>query len=57
MLTVARNSKNIRFYYNTYDDQTIRMVDLSRFDLDARSIKKISAKSEQPIIDMTDKVK
>ncbi len=29
MLTVARDSKNIRFYYNTYDDQTLRMVDLS----------------------------
>jgi choloylglycine hydrolase len=57
MLTVARDSKNIRFYYNTYDDQTIRMVDLSRFDLDAKAIKKISAKNEQSIIDVTDKLK
>jgi choloylglycine hydrolase len=56
MLTVARDSKNLRFYYNTYDDQTIRMVDLSGFDLDARAIKKISAKSEQSIIDVTDKL-
>ena len=57
MLTVARDSKNNRFYYNTYDDQTIRMVDLSKFDLDASMIKKISTKSEQSIIDVTDKLK
>ncbi|MEA3232903.1 MAG: choloylglycine hydrolase family protein [Thermodesulfobacteriota bacterium] len=57
MLTVARDSKNLRYFYNTYDDQTLRMVDLSKFDLDAKSIKKISAKSDQPIVDMTDMVK
>lgn len=57
MLTVARDSKNNRFYYNTYDDQTIRMVDLSKFDPDASMIKKISAKSEQSIIDVTDNLK
>ena len=57
MLTVARDSKNMRFYYKTYDDQTIRMVDLSRFDPNAKSIKRISTKSEQTIVDMTDRVK
>ncbi|MBL0712264.1 MAG: choloylglycine hydrolase family protein [Desulfosarcina sp.] len=57
MLTVARNAKNNRFFYKTYDDQTIRMVDLSRLNPNAKKIKRISAKSEQPIVDMTDKLK
>jgi len=33
------------------------MVDLSKFDLNAKSIKMINTESEQPIIDMTDKLK
>lgn len=57
MLTVARDPKNLRYFYHTYDDQTLRMIDLSKFDLNAESIKKISAKGDQPIIDMTDMVK
>ena len=54
MLTVARDSKNLRFYYTTYDDQTIRMVDLSKCELNSASIKKISTKSRQPVVDMTE---
>ena len=57
MLTVARDSKNNRFFYHTYNDQTLRMVDLSKFDLNAKSIKKINTKSNQPIVDMTGMVK
>jgi hypothetical protein len=36
MLTVARDAKNNRFYFPTYVDQTIRMVGLSKFDLDVK---------------------
>ena len=57
MLTTARDSKNLRYYYKTYDDQTIRMIDLSKFDFNSKTIVKISTKSEQPIVDMTGKLK
>lgn len=56
MLTVARDSENLRFFFKTYDDQTIRMVDLTKFDLNAKSVKKISTKSRQPIEDVTDRM-
>jgi len=56
MLTVARDSQNMRYYYNTYDDQTIRMVDLSKFDPEAKAIKRISTKSDQPIADMSEEL-
>ena len=54
MLTVAHDPQNMRFYYNTYNDETLRMVDLSRFDPEAEEIKRISTKSDQPIADMSE---
>ena len=57
MLTTARDSQNMRFYYHTYADQTIRMVDLKSFDLDAKKIKRLSTKSEQPVSDMSKELK
>ena len=57
MLTVARDSKNMRYFYRTYDDQTIRMVDLMKFDPEAKVIRKITTRSEQPVVEMTAKLK
>ena len=56
-ITVARDPQSLRYYYKTYNDQTIRMVRLKQFDLDAKKIRFLSTKSTQPIVDMTDKVK
>jgi len=50
MLTTARDSKSFRYYYKSYDDQTIHMVDLKKFDLEAKTIKMLSTKSAQPIV-------
>jgi hypothetical protein len=36
--------------------ERLRVIDLSRFDFNAKSIKKISAKSTQPIVDVTEMV-
>jgi choloylglycine hydrolase len=57
MLTVARDPQNLRDYYKSYDDQTIRMVDLGKLDVNATTIKMLSTKSEQPVVDMSDQVK
>ena len=53
MLTTARDSKNLRYYYKTYADQTIRMIDLAKCNPNAKTIKKIAAKDEQPVVDVT----
>lgn len=45
MLTVARDPQCLRYYYKSYDDQTIRMADLSKFDPNAKGIKMLSTKS------------
>ncbi len=56
MLTVARDPQNLRYYYKSYDDQTIRMVDLKRLDPRKKTISLLSTESQQLIIDMTEKV-
>ena len=57
MLTIARDPQSLRYYYKSYDDQTIRMIDLKQLDLNARAIKLISTSGRQPIVDMTGQVK
>ena len=57
MLTLVRDTKNLRFYYKTYDDQRIKMVDMKKFDLDGKKILRLHTKSKQGFIDVTDKLK
>ena len=57
LMTVARDPQSQRYYYKTYDDQTIRMVDLKAFDLNAKTIRQVSTKSEQPVVNMSEKLK
>ncbi len=57
MLTTARDPQNLRYYYKSYEDQTIRMVDLKQMDLNAKGVKLVSTKGPQPIADMTSQVK
>ena len=56
-LTTARDPQNLRFYYRTYEDQTIRMIDMKQLDLGANEIKKFAAVSSQPVVDMSSKLK
>jgi len=55
--TVARDPQNLRYYYKSYDDQTIRMVDLRKFDLNAKEVKKLSPRGAQTIVDMSAEAK
>ncbi|HMK35330.1 MAG TPA: choloylglycine hydrolase family protein [Desulfomonilaceae bacterium] len=56
--TVARDPQNLCYYYRSYDDQTIRMVDLKKFDLNAKEMRKLNtAGTKQPIVDMSAEAK
>jgi choloylglycine hydrolase len=46
MLTSVKDSEAIRYYYKSYDDQTIKFVDLKQVDLNAKTIKSIETKGE-----------
>ncbi len=56
--TVARDPQSLRYYYKTYNDQTLRMIDLRKFDLNAKEVKKINTmNSKQTIVDMSSEAK
>ncbi len=55
--TVARDPQSLRYYWRTYDDQTIRMVDLKQVNLQDKTLKKLSTAGQQPVVDMTGTLK
>lgn len=57
LFTSARDPKSLKFYYKSYEDQTIKVVDLNRFDLNAKSIKKISTSGKETIVDVSTQLK
>jgi penicillin V acylase-like amidase (Ntn superfamily) len=57
MLTTVRDSQNPKFYYRTYEDLTIKMVDLDKLDKDARKIRRLTTESKQTFIDVSKKLK
>ena len=56
-VTTARDPHDLRYYYKTYADQTIRMVDLKQFDLEAEAVVKLKTNTDQPIVDMSSQLK
>lgn len=57
MLTCVRDPQTLKYYFRTYDDQTIRYVDMNRLDLNARTVKKVSTASTNRAIDFTGSLK
>jgi len=51
--TSANDLKAKQFYFRTYENSQIRMVDLMKMNLDAKDIAKISMKSEEAIKPLT----
>jgi choloylglycine hydrolase len=38
LLTCVRDPKNLKYYFKTYEDQCVKVVDLNKFDLNAKTI-------------------
>jgi choloylglycine hydrolase len=55
LLTVMRDPQGLRYYYKTYDDQTVRVVEFNKFDLDAKEVRKLPTAGKQTVIDMSAK--
>lgn len=57
-VTCARDPQTLKFYFKTYNDQTIREVTLSGFDLDAKAIKSLKADTfKQKFVDISSDLK
>lgn len=55
--TVVHNPNDLKYYFRTYDDQSIRLASLSSFDLNAKEIKKLSTKGSTPFVDVSKDLK
>lgn len=52
-ITCARDPETLKYYFKTYQDQTIKSVDLTQFDLNARLIKTLHAVSVNQVPDIS----
>ena len=55
--TSAADLTNLRYYFRTFDNSRIRMVEMKTVDLDAKEIRTISMKGEEQIEDVSGKAK
>ena len=53
--TSAADLKNLRYYFRTFDNSRIRMVDMKAVNLEAKEIKTIPMKGEEVIEDVSGK--
>jgi hypothetical protein len=53
ILTTARDLQALKYYWKTYDDQTIRSVDLNALDPNAKATLRVSTSGQHPVVDTT----
>ena len=53
----ASDLTNLRYYFRTFQNSRIRMVDLKKVDLDAADIKTITMAGKEPIEDVSSQAK
>lgn len=57
LITCVRNPQSLKYYFRTYDDEAIKVVDLKKFDLNAKSIKRAATGGRNPAIDISAELK
>ena len=53
LATTVKNTQNASYYFRTFADQTIRMVNLNAFDLNSNQIKHFSMDGVTPVVDIS----
>ncbi len=56
-VTSVKNPQTLMYYFKTYDNQSISMVDLKKFDLNAKEIKRANTHGTEKIIDISTSLK
>ncbi|CAN5339807.1 choloylglycine hydrolase family protein [soil metagenome] len=57
LVTTVKDPANLKYYFKTYADQDIKVIDLNKFDLNDKAIKRISIDDTQSIVDISTKAK
>jgi choloylglycine hydrolase len=53
MITSVKDPQSLKYYFKTYEDQSIRYIDLNKFDWNAKAVKKARASGNEPAIDVS----
>lgn len=53
LATTVRDPNNLKYYFKTYNDQTIKMINLNSFDLNAKEIKTFAMDGNQKVTDIS----
>lgn len=57
LVTVIHDPNKLKYYFRTYEDQTIKMVDLNLFDKQAKQIKGAKTNGRQAYVDISNELK
>lgn len=57
LLTAARDPQALKFYYKSYRDQAIKVVELKKFDLNAKEIKTLKVRGDSIAVDVSSNLK
>lgn len=56
-ITCARDPQSLKYYFRSYNNQTIKVVDLNQFDLDAKAIKSLNVTGKSKAVDISSQLK
>ncbi|MBA3721113.1 MAG: choloylglycine hydrolase family protein [Parachlamydiaceae bacterium] len=56
LVTCVRDPQSLKYYFRTYEDQNIKFVDLNKFDLNAKTIKRANTTGKEKAIDISSKL-
>lgn len=57
LATAVRDPQSLKFYYKTYEDQTIKVICLKKCNLNARQIKSLKISGKQKYVDVSNQLK
>lgn len=53
LATTVKDPQSLKYYFRTFEDQSIKVINLTAFDLNAKDIKSISMSGVQPVLDVS----
>lgn len=54
LATTVKDLKNLKYYFKTYENQNIKVIDLKSFDWDNKAMMTLEYKSTQPVNDISE---
>jgi len=56
-ITSVKDPQSLKYYFRTYDDQSVKVVDLNKFDLNAKEMKRVAIAGHERAEDISSSLK